>query len=580
MVLDYKDVSFSFSDIKRTKRIKRVRLIVLALLLVLLYLVLASYLDSNKIDNIQELLLENKTNEAKTRFDSIKSSFFHGDTKQELKALILLFTRDFTGASVLLTELGKPSPNIRAKQFLDYFSDHAAYRELEIYSGFLAKHMDDTPIREELHFYRALVKSALFQHQQSQEIIRQIPTPLKKKHEKALAMISNTNHQVKTGKVDYIFDVNGKPLAYYDVAGKKTVSLTPGIRFDAFGDEVREGVRLFGLTLDHDLQSLLHRFFRPYNGTFLLFNVSDGSIAAAYSKPFGGQGNDPSGAVFSRLYEPGSIVKLVTMLAYLNDNSNTNLNTKPTGSESKEAGLFPFRCEGLWQLEGKVFYDWIVHKDVETIDDALAVSCNLAFAHIGNNLGYGTLKNMLTKFYFNAPPMTDQFLSFKMGTANGTHNSGYHLANMSVGLEGIRMTTFHAALMAAVISQNGSVNDPYMIKNKKNLLNIGYYNHESRLLTVLKDNIAFSRVKNAMVYVVESPEGTGRRSRVDGVQVALKTGTAGSKKAGLDAVLAGFFPAAKPQYAFAFHLQRSGKAEWKGARFLKDFLTAFHQERK
>jgi cell division protein FtsI/penicillin-binding protein 2 len=60
--------------------------------------------------------------------------------------------------------------------------------------------------------------------------------------------------------------------------------------------------------------------------------------------------------------------------------------------------------------------------------------------------------------------------------------------------------------------------------------------------------------------------------------VALKTGTAGNKKLGLDAILTGFFPADKPEYAFAFRLERAGKAEWRGALFLKDFLTAFYHD--
>jgi cell division protein FtsI/penicillin-binding protein 2 len=133
--------------------------------------------------------------------------------------------------------------------------------------------------------------------------------------------------------------------------------------------------------------------------------------------------------------------------------------------------------------------------------------------------------------------------------------------------------------MTAIIAQNGSIYAPHLIKNKKNLLNLAYYNHPSQLLTVFNDNASFLKVKNAMIRVVEDKNGTGKRSKVDFVRVGLKTGTAGSKKKGLDAILIGFFPAEKPEYAFGFRLERVGRAELKGAYFSRDFLTSFYQQK-
>jgi hypothetical protein len=64
------------------------------------------------------------------------------------------------------------------------------------------------------------------------------------------------------------------------------------------------------------------------------------------------------------------------------------------------------------------------------------------------------------------------------------------------------------------------------------------------------------------------------------MEVAVKTGTAGSKKDGFDAVLMGFFPARKARYSFAFRLERGGKAQVEGAAFLKKFLTTCFKSRK
>jgi hypothetical protein len=571
MVIDYKGVSFSFKDIRKAKRIRRFRLATLLLLLVFIYVLIANGMDSGKIGTVQDVLLEGKLEDAQSRFKKIESSWFHGDSKLELKALLHLFSGEFSAAEALLTELGDSSTIIESHRFLNYFSYHGAYRALGIYTRLLMKKDEDAAIKQELLFYRGLADAALFQYKESEEAIKKMSPELRQKHAKALALLQKTNRRVRSGKVDYIFDVNGLPLAYYDTVKKKTISLAPGFSFDAFTGHVQQGIRYYRLSLDRDIQIKLHRLFRKYNGTFLLLDVSDSSIAAAYSRPLPAAGkpwDDITNPVLTELYEPGSIIKLLTFLAFLDANPG------PDGG-----GLFPFQCDGLWKLEDRVFYDWIRHKKVETIDDALAVSCNLAFAGMGNRLGYQGLNAMFNRFYFNSPDLGDRFLVFKTGKTSPAVSGAYRLGKMAVGLDSVTMSTFHASLMAALISNDGSLYDPYLIKNEKNALNIAYYNHQPRLTTVFKNNTAFFKLKNAMVYVVESPDGTGRRSRVDGVPVALKTGTAGNKKQGLDAVLAGFFPADKPRYAFAFRLQRVGKAEWKGAFFLRDFLTAFYSDR-
>ena len=78
--------------------------------------------------------------------------------------------------------------------------------------------------------------------------------------------------------------------------------------------------------------------------------------------------------------------------------------------------------------------------------------------------------------------------------------------------------------------------------------------------------------------MVENRHGTGRHSRIESFKTAIKTGTAGEKKSGFNAVIMGFFPAAKPEYAFAFILEGAGTAMFKGANFLKNFLTLMQEQ--
>jgi hypothetical protein len=566
MVIDYKGVSFSFDKIKRKKRLKRFRLLGMAAVIIFLLILLANEFDSGKIENIQTLLLAGKITAASARLKNLESALFHKDTKKELQALLYLFSNEVTKARLILEELGPKSTLIDHRGFINYLSDRAEYGKLDIYTDYLIKKKEKIKKGEELLFYKAMTKTGVLAPRQSVEAVGQLSPGIKKENEKALALISKINGRLESGKINYIFDKNGLPLAYFDIKKKKTISLVPGINFDAFNNEMQTGLKFFRLTMDRRLQEKIHRLFRDVNGSFLLMNVNDSGIAAAYSKPVD-PGKTNINTVFSEAYEPGSIIKLLTLFAYL---------------QSPKPDLFPIQCEGMWRIDGEIFYDWTVHHQVKDSQEAMVVSCNIAFAKMGISVGIKALSEIFNRFHFNreAKGFADLFLTFNTGTykTDIPSSASYRIANLSEGLNEISITTFHSALISAVISQNGSIYSPYLVDNKKNLLNIAFYNHPGQLLEVINAGTIFLKLRNAMELVVEAPNGTGKRARVDFVKVALKTGTAGDKSLGLDAILTGFFPADKPRYAFALRLERAGKAEWRGALFLKDFLTAFYHD--
>ena len=631
MVIDYKDVSFSFGKIKKQKRQQRIRLMIAAAIGIIIFLLVASAIDSGKVKKIQALLLEGKTGEAASALEGSGSALFHRGSKKELTALLYLISGQYDLAQPLLDELARKSTLTDHTRFLDYFAERAEYKKLQIYSDYLDKKYDDPEEKAALLFYKAQARTGQLDPKQSAELLRQLPPDLKKTNEKAIKLLEKINGQMNAGKVNYIFDINGAPLAYYDIEKKTTVSMAPGINFAAFNHDIAECMKLYRLTIDKGIQDIVHRLFRNYNGSFLLMNVSDSGIVAAYSKPLAEYSTAPTAptaptnltdvnTVFSETYEPGSIIKLLTLFAYLKalqgPTTATTATTAPaqagqtgqpgqpgqpgTGASSgitpaAATDFFPFECEGSWNIEGsdeagrpgvRIFYDWLTHHRIENCEEALAFSCNIAFAKMGVMVGTPYLCDTLNRFYFNADtrgtPLTDLFLTFKTGKyrTDIPLSDRFRLCNLAVGLNEISVTTFHAALFSTIISQNGSIYDPYMITNKKNLLNIAFYNHNAQLRDIFQANTIFLKIKDGMRLAVESDRGTGKRAQVDFVHLALKTGTAGDKSLGLDAILTGFFPAEKPQYAFAFRLERAGKAEWQGAMFLKEFLSALYQDRK
>jgi peptidoglycan glycosyltransferase len=73
--------------------------------------------------------------------------------------------------------------------------------------------------------------------------------------------------------------------------------------------------------------------------------------------------------------------------------------------------------------------------------------------------------------------------------------------------------------------------------------------------------------------VVTREKGTGRRAEVEGVTLALKTGTAGARENGYDALIVAFAPADQPKIAFALIAENAGSAELAAAKAAHDFVA-------
>ncbi|HYU24402.1 MAG TPA: penicillin-binding transpeptidase domain-containing protein [Thermoanaerobaculia bacterium] len=76
----------------------------------------------------------------------------------------------------------------------------------------------------------------------------------------------------------------------------------------------------------------------------------------------------------------------------------------------------------------------------------------------------------------------------------------------------------------------------------------------------------------AMQAVTTAPRGTGRRAPIPGIPMAMKTGTAGERKSGLEALIVAFAPVEQPRIAFGVIAEDAGPAEIAGAKIAHDFL--------
>jgi hypothetical protein len=556
-MLDYKDVSFSFRDRKTRRRRQRLRWLLLAFFVLAAFLGYRGLKARAAVADVQELLLAGRPDDAERRLDAAASPFFQRGNMRELRALCELFRGSSAAAAAQLDGLrrDRASTSLRSGALLKYFFDRGQYRELKVYSDYLLPRGDD-----EARWFQALVQAAFLDAAGSEKAAAGLSARFRAADGKALEILSGFNRSLRSGRVDYVFDRNDLPLAYYDLRRRTTRALVPGLDFADFAAQLNNGFRRYRLTLDRELQKKVDLLFKDYFGTLVLLDLPESSIAVAYSKP---RTSRAANAAWSEPFAPGSIVKIISLLAYL---------------RSSGGGIFPLECPGLLAMDGGIIYDLEKHGQVGDVSQALARSCNVGFARMGRAAGFPALAGLLQRFFFNAPPFTDQFCSFATGRFDARAGDDFRLASLAAGLAGASLTTVHAAVLAAVFSQAGQFFPPFLIDDARNILGLGFYRHVSRPQRLLADDLNFLRVKKAMAAVVEDENGTGRRLRGQSVRLAIKTGTAAGPAGGLDAVMIGFFPFEKPRYAFAFRLEGGGRAEINGALVLQGLLRALYPE--
>ncbi|MEN8222737.1 MAG: penicillin-binding transpeptidase domain-containing protein [Acidobacteriota bacterium] len=556
MDLDFKDRTFSFLKLKKKKLRRRIFFLSFTLLFLTIFLF---YRDQSALKSIRkaESIFMSGDFEACSEFlNKEESPFFRRSSFIELKGVLNLVMNNREKGLDILKKVTPGRTSVRSEKLLTWLSDNCLYNPLDIYSSYLPDEIDA------VSFFRIVSDTSLYRADESDKKIRDFSPDNPEKYSKYIAILKEINRKIKSGKIDFIFDRDGDPLAFFDLKSEECISLVPGIDFSEFDPELKKGLKYTKLSVDKDVQLKIHRIFRGYSGSFILTDLEDGSIIASYSKPFSGREDN---SALTEMYEPGSVIKLITLFAYLN-------------SEGEK--IFPFECKGYTTYEGKIFYDWIRHGTLDNPETALARSCNIAFAEMGIKSGSKKIEEALSNFMFNSSPARDGKFQFGFGKFISSGGNSRTLANLSIGLEHISITTIHSAILSSILAQNGNIIFPHFIMSNQNIFGLGYYNHSPEYKQIYLNNRYFEDVKTGMRDVTTDIEGTGRRALVDFMDIGLKTGTAGKKAKGFDSVLTGFFPFEKPKYSFAFRLEHGGKAEYKGALFLKRFLTSFYEKEK
>ena len=187
---------------------------------------------------------------------------------------------------------------------------------------------------------------------------------------------------------------------------------------------------------------------------------------------------------------------------------------------------------------------------------AMAVSCNTAFAYLGLEIGADALQSQAAKFGFG------DVLEVPMRVTPSSVPAELNkpqLAQSSIGQYDVRVTPMQMAMVAAGVANRGVVMTPYLVESVIGSdLSVIESAAPQELSQAVTPEVA-AQLTRMMEAVVE--DGTGRRAQMEGVDVAGKTGTAQhgeGRKA--HAWFISFAPADDPKIAVAVIAEDGGVA--------------------
>lgn len=244
-------------------------------------------------------------------------------------------------------------------------------------------------------------------------------------------------------------------------------------------------------------------------------NDLTGSDVTAVKKAWDDLQADPANPMSDRagreIYPPGSVFKLVTAAAAL---------------ESGWTPLTEVASPATLQLPQTATILGNVNNcggERVSMNQALQVSCNTAFANIGMALGGDALRTQAAKFGFNSRVTSDvnSVASRFPQTLNIPQT-----AMSAIGQFDVAATPLQMAMVAAGIANGGAVMEPYLVSEVRNAdLSVLSSRRPTQLSTAMSP-VNARTLAEMMINVVNN--GSGRRAQVAGVRVGGKTGTAQS----------------------------------------------------
>ncbi|WP_144830888.1 penicillin-binding protein 2 [Microbacterium sp. BH-3-3-3] len=191
--------------------------------------------------------------------------------------------------------------------------------------------------------------------------------------------------------------------------------------------------------------------------------------------------------------------------------------------------------------------------DTVTIATALRLSCNIPMAELAVELGADAIRAEAEKYGFNST------FSMPLESTASTYPSNPNAPQTALsgfGQGDVRATPLQMAMVSAGIANDGVVMNPRMIDRVINTdLSVSDQGSDSEFGRALEPGVNAQMVSMMTANV---QDGAASNARIDGVQVAGKTGTAENDSRPYTLWFTGFAPADDPQVAVAVVVENGG----------------------
>ena len=326
----------------------------------------------------------------------------------------------------------------------------------------------------------------------------------------------------------------------------------------------REGADLV-LTIDRSVQYTveqhLQRAIREYgaqSGTIIVMDPRTGAIIAMANYPcyspyefYEAPENLLVNPAVSKQYEPGSVIKLVTMAAALDSGTVTPQST--------------YNDTGIIEIGGHRTYNWDRSgPGVTDMTTLLARSLNVGAATIASWMGPETYYTYMERFGYGRPTGID-LMSEAAGTMYLPGSEFWTESFMATNAygQGIAVTPLQMISSVSAIANGGRLMQPHVVQEIHS--NERVFKHEP---TVANQPISPTTAQqlNAMAVTAVSQEVNS--AQVAGYTVAGKTGTAEIPENGVylsDATIGsfiGWIPADAPEMVVLVKLDRMTTSPW------------------
>ncbi len=282
-----------------------------------------------------------------------------------------------------------------------------------------------------------------------------------------------------------------------------------------------------------------------------------GQITATWQQLLADPGRPLTNRTVEERYAPGSTFKIITAAAALSKGivvPTTVIDAPGSASFGPGQPIRNFAGE-LCGNGGR-----------QTLIEALATSCNTAFALLGVRTGQQAIDAQARAFGFGRTDLAlpQQVAASVFSPAASGPLPKVFLAQSAIGQKDVQATPLQMAMVAAGIANGGDVMKPYLVQEVQG----PDFSRLSLAQPSLYSKAVSSTVAGQLTTMMESvvqPGGTGVNAAIPGVRVAGKTGTAQSVPgAPPDLWFIGFAPANDPKVAVAVYL-RGDRAYGSGA---------------